>query len=363
MNSTIDLSSGIERGGIGEAMDIYSSEFADAKPLVSVVMLSYKHENFIAQAIDSVISQKAPFHFEILIAEDCSHDRSADIALDFRARHPERIRVVRNVINLGMQANFRRAISLCRGEYIAFCESDDYWSDESKLEVQVGVMQRYPQCALSFHPASTLDVESGRQVTTARWAPWSRFMDAREVVLGDGGFMPTASIMIRRDPVIVSGGDWMYEAVVPDYAIALWASHSGSVAYIDRNMSVYRANVPASWTKRHAADFSYRFRHARAVDEMLQKFSAQSGGLLGREIAHMVSKYYSDVFVRFSSSRREMSLAWPWADPRMKGSDRFMAYLAMRYGIKLPAVKSVIRACGTALRLLGYLFSQPRLRI
>ena len=96
-------------------------------PLVSVVMVTYNHEPYIAQAIEGVVSQETDFPIELIIGEDCSRDRTREIVLDFQRRYPEIIRVLASKKNAGGLPNARRTALAARGRYMAFCEGDDWW--------------------------------------------------------------------------------------------------------------------------------------------------------------------------------------------------------------------------------------------
>ena len=110
-------------------------------PLVSVCMTTYNHEHYIAEAIESVITQRVNFALEIVIGEDCSTDNTLAICRDYQARHPEIIRIVAWENNIGMHANYRRTIEACNGKYIAMLDGDDYFTDPNKLQMQVDALQ------------------------------------------------------------------------------------------------------------------------------------------------------------------------------------------------------------------------------
>ena len=98
---------------------------------VSVCMITYNHERFIAQAIESVLMQETDFRVELVIGEDCSTDGTRAIVREFGERFPERIRLLLPEHNLGMMPNFVATLSACRGQYVALLEGDDYWTDRS----------------------------------------------------------------------------------------------------------------------------------------------------------------------------------------------------------------------------------------
>ena len=106
-------------------------------PLVSVCMTTYNHERYIAQAIESVLRQQTDFAVEVVVGEDYSTDTTLAICREYEAKYPDRVRVVASERNIGMHANYRRTIEACRGEYVAMCDGDDWFSDPNKLQLQV----------------------------------------------------------------------------------------------------------------------------------------------------------------------------------------------------------------------------------
>ena len=120
-------------------------------PVVSVWMITYNHEPFIRQALDSVLMQETDFEYEIVIGEDASQDKTREICFEYQRRYPEKVRVLwseKNVYNIG--GNSVRVDARCRGEFIAILEGDDYWMDSHRLQKQVGVMRKYPNVVLCF---------------------------------------------------------------------------------------------------------------------------------------------------------------------------------------------------------------------
>lgn len=110
--------------------------------LVSVCMTSYYHEKYIAQAINSVLSQKTDFLYEIVICDDCSKDRTQQIILEY-AKKNSNIRYKFNERNLGLTQNAFQAKCMCNGKYFLQLSGDDYWIDDLKLKKQVEFLENH----------------------------------------------------------------------------------------------------------------------------------------------------------------------------------------------------------------------------
>lgn len=125
----------------------------DKNPLVSVCLLTYNQEPYIARAIEGILAQKTDFEFELVIGEDGSIDGTAEICGEFSGRFPDKIRLFcrsrADVIFVDgcptARNNFIRTLRACRGRYIAYCEGDDYWQDEKKLQKQVDFLRSHPE--------------------------------------------------------------------------------------------------------------------------------------------------------------------------------------------------------------------------
>src|SRR5947199_10855768 len=105
---------------------------------VTVLVTTYNHEQYIAQALDSVLMQETNCDYEIIIAEDCSTDRTRSIVLDFQRRNPDKIRLVLPSKNLGCHGNrvFSQAFELGQAQYVAVLDGDDYCTSPTTLQQQ-----------------------------------------------------------------------------------------------------------------------------------------------------------------------------------------------------------------------------------
>jgi glycosyltransferase involved in cell wall biosynthesis len=129
---------------------------------VSVCMITYNHEAFIEKAIQGVLAQKANFAFELVIGEDSSCDRTRSICEYYVRLYPGRIRLLPSVARKGMSLNFLDTIRQCAGKYIAFCEGDDFWIDENKLQMQVDFLESNMEYVLSCTNYKTYDTKLKR---------------------------------------------------------------------------------------------------------------------------------------------------------------------------------------------------------
>ena len=118
---------------------------------ISVCMISYYHRDYIAQAIESVLTQKTRYTFELVISDDCSKDGTADVLRQYEKRYPEIIRVNYNSENMGIPGNIFKARSMCKGRYIVGLSGDDYYIDCHKIERQARFLDHHPEFVAVFN--------------------------------------------------------------------------------------------------------------------------------------------------------------------------------------------------------------------
>jgi len=117
---------------------------------VSVLMPTFNHELFIAQAIESFLNQKCDFDIELIIGNDASTDHTFEVVQQYFSKYPEKIKLIDHKQNVGLLRNYKSVLELAKGEYIAILESDDYWTDEYKLQKQIEFLDLHPDYGLSF---------------------------------------------------------------------------------------------------------------------------------------------------------------------------------------------------------------------
>lgn len=128
--------------------------------VLTVCLITYNHEKYIAQAIESILMQKTTFDWELVIADDCSKDATRDIILKYKEQNPNKIKLIFQEKNVGPAQNFIDLITSPRSKYIAYLEGDDYWTDEFKLQKQVDVIIKNKDCVIVYHNSKLIDSDN-----------------------------------------------------------------------------------------------------------------------------------------------------------------------------------------------------------
>lgn len=125
---------------------------------LSVLFITYNHEPYLRQSLDAVLSQECNFDYEIVVGEDCSTDNTRAILLEYKEKYPERIRLLFRNKNFGRPTmNVYDTGMHCKGDYIAFLEGDDYWTDVHKLQKQVDFLDAHPEYMGCTHTCEVVD--------------------------------------------------------------------------------------------------------------------------------------------------------------------------------------------------------------
>ena len=235
-----------------ETIEVSSPECLEAKPLVTVYMLAYNHGKYIRQAIESVMNQKTNFPFELIIGEDCSPDNTREICLELQKRFPKIIRVLYSKVNLGVRKNSRRMRKRVRGDYVAFCEGDDFWTSPCKLQKQIDLMRNDPTTAICYTDFSVFNEQTviqehnmlAKSGVFDKWSQLTREDFISELFLGYN-FFATASIVVNRkrwEEYLDENPTAHRTFLLGDIVLRTEMAKRGSVQCVHEDMVTYRLN-------------------------------------------------------------------------------------------------------------------------
>ena len=246
-------------------------------PRLSVVCLAYNAAPYIRTALDGFLMQKTDFPVEVLIHDDASTDGTAEIIREYAEKHPDVIRPVfqrENQFSKGVSVSSTVLWPLIRGEYVAVCEGDDYWTDPLKLQKQVDWLDAHPESAVCFHPV-VVHFEDGSRKDSIYPAQKDYPQGFTFEGLLRHNYMQTNSIVFR----------WMLkgrECDVPldiaprDWFTNLLHAEKGPIGFLPEAMGVYRRHPGGVWwTASDAPDKFYLrngFRHLSFYKAVRQRF-------------------------------------------------------------------------------------------
>jgi glycosyltransferase involved in cell wall biosynthesis len=233
---------------------------------LSVMIITYNHERFIKQAIESVLAQRVNFDYEIIIGDDCSTDGTRDIIMDFHRRYPGRLVSILRKQNMGAMRNVEATLAACRGQYLASLEGDDYWTCDAKLQRQVDFLDRHPDHAICCHRGRVLNEtdKSLPDVIPDKPAGSYTIEDLFEY-----NWIMTCSVVYRWG-LIGKLPDWFTEMKLGDWPLNALVARFGKINLMDDVMAVYRAHSGGVWSSRPRSSQLYEItRMLLALDKQL----------------------------------------------------------------------------------------------
>ncbi|MBD5607427.1 MAG: glycosyltransferase [Desulfovibrio sp.] len=216
---------------------------------LTVLTMTYNHEKYIAQCMDSVLAQRTDFPVRHIVLDHHSEDGTPRIVAEYAARHP----TIRPVLlsHRRSQENVRGLFARCRTRYAALCDGDDYFTSPDKLRKQVDFLEKNPDHALCFHPVMAV-FEDGRKPTIYPPLDTLPRHKSGAIFLSDlvqTNFIQTNSVVYRwrfRDGLPA----WFRSDLCPgDWYWHLLHAETGKIGFIPEVMSAYRRHAGALYAQ------------------------------------------------------------------------------------------------------------------
>jgi glycosyltransferase involved in cell wall biosynthesis len=212
---------------------------------LSVCIITYNHEKYIAQCIESALFQIVDFDFEIVIGIDKSSDNTLAICKSYQSKFPNLIRLIECKENIGMIKNWINTIKSCKGDFIAICEGDDYWIDPYKLKKQVHFLINNNKYVGCFHNTEERYESGGKP--SLLYCDFNNSQAISLVELSRYNPIPTCSVVFLNK-YIQNLPDWYFEMKVADWPLHLINAQHGNFWYIPHVMGVHRLSLSSSWS-------------------------------------------------------------------------------------------------------------------
>lgn len=266
----------------------------------SVLLITYNHERYIDQALNSVLSQETGFEFEIIISEDASTDGTREIVRGWADRFPDRIRLILSERNMRSNQVVARAFHAAHGDYVALLDGDDFWTSRDKLARQVALLESDPSLALCFTNAEVVDPEG--KPTGRLWTPPHIPERLSLANLWQGNPFATCGSLFRRScvPVIPAWYDGFFP--VTDWPLYLLFAQHGDIGYVPEAMGAYRLHPGGLYSAQGDA------AKLTAMDGLFRKLNTAFEGRYDAELRGGHHRYFLD-WTREHLARGNVALA------------------------------------------------------
>ncbi len=218
-----------------------------SQPKVSVLMITYNHAPFIAEAIDSVLMQETDFEYELVIGEDCSPDNTRDLIEAYVEQYPDVVKLLPKTQNLGAHRNFIQVYKAAKGVYFAHLEGDDYWTDPKKLQKFADHLDANPDHSTVFADVELINTQG--DLVRDHYFPHEikPVSTIEDLLIAD--YIPNMAVMYRRD-LFGEFPDFIRDAQVPmvDWPLHLMNADTGKLAFLDQVVARYRLHDGGIWS-------------------------------------------------------------------------------------------------------------------
>jgi glycosyltransferase involved in cell wall biosynthesis len=227
---------------LDEPIPITSQQWREGTiPLVSISCITYNHENFIRDAIEGFLMQKTTFPVEILIHDDASTDKTAEIVREYEKKYPQLIKPIYQTENQyskndGSIGRIQRERAV--GKYYATCEGDDYWTDPLKLQKQVDFLERNPDYVLTCHRYSKFDFENNEWISDDQDKFFLNNKEGFSFVYPFKSWITKTLTLVYRRSALSNMSH--YKGKTRDTVLVYFLMKSGKGYCFNDNMGVYR---------------------------------------------------------------------------------------------------------------------------
>lgn len=274
---------------------------------VSIICNAYNHELYIKDALDGFLMQKTNFEYEVLVHDDASTDKTADIIREYEKKHPEIIKPIYQTENQWSRrdATLREfQVPRAKGEYIAFCEGDDYWTDANKLQKQYELMEENKHINISGHRVNHVNSETKEKIGERRPAKKTGIIPPEVFIEKGGGIISTNSLFYRRE--IMLNPPRFFKNLGYDFSLQILGAIPNGLLYIDESMSSYRKFSKKSWTTIIAKDNNLYVSFKNEIINMLREFDEDTDYKYRTSVQKSIYREEYDVLTRFKDYKGMM---------------------------------------------------------
>lgn len=380
--------------------------------MVTVICVTYNHENYIRDCLEGIVKQKTNFKFQVFVGEDCSTDNTRKIVQEYVEKYPELIIPFYREKNIGSIRNFGDLCERVNTKYVTFCDGDDYWIDYYKIQKQVEYLEANPEIngimgklklevpddwfLMDYYKKSPDGNFYHPDFLPGFKMPKDKLIDVKNIA--DNNITHTCAIMLRVNTKIVKLPDWFYNTYMGDTPYAMLQIGTGKIYFSDDVVCVYRRHEGGvtNSTDKEMSMLNSRIAYITYLTGVREFFieNYESYGLINienrikLEIANYLKvlvKYNMDdkilelfrdypescrialnAYLSFYWDSRRMTSTYTWEGNKIVARDRYFMHLLspiVRFYSKLKQKKVkiknslIVRKSRNLLSLLMYLFA------
>jgi len=249
---------------------------------IDIILFCYKQEQYIRQAVESVLMQEYPkdAKVRIIVADDHSPDNTLGIShevLDSRhtthyTLHPDVVYLPEEA-NMGISKNYKRSFKATEGEYVFILEGDDYWLPGHVMQ-HVGFLEAHKECSMSFNMLRILEDETGK---TYDWKQKEEYILAdTRMQIEEGNQLGNLSGCCFRGECLRKLPESLFEIRIADWMLGVMMTEMGPIGRLKEVTNVYRVKASGVWAgqskwQQHKTLISYANMYERYQNKKYHK--------------------------------------------------------------------------------------------
>lgn len=261
---------------------------------VSICCITYNQEKYIKEALDSFLSQKTEFSYEIVIHDDASTDNTVKILKQYKKRYPDKIVLIlekENQYSKRPNSVLEIVFNKARGKYIALCEGDDGFCDDEKLSMQYKYIKTHNYSFCS-HNTKIVDDDSN---LVGKIEPYDKEIITINDFLNIRQSMHTSSMFFAKKDVL-NLPKFFKESVVGDLPLKLYFLSRGNCYHINKECSFYRENTKNSWSFKQKNSRNIKYKNFQSEINTYLEFNKFTNYKYNKEINDRIIKIEFNYF-------------------------------------------------------------------
>ena len=312
------------------------------KHTITVIVMTYNQKDYIRESLDSILRQKINVDFNILIHDDCSSDGTSEIIDEYKKQYPDKIEVIhqkdRTYPVVGFNGMlYTYVVPKIESDYVAYCDGDDYWTDDEKIQKQYDFMVSHPEYSMCFHSAYQLRPNNDM---SSKWF----IKDEGDIDMSDiiserpGVCVATSSIFLKSD-VFKDFSDWRKKYPVEDVPMYITAAMKGKIHRLKEVMCVYRQFAVGSWSAQNKGANDKMIKHLGEMKEAVLRFDEQTN----QQYHDLVVKEVESFDFRIAYITRDLKTIFSKANKRFVKRLKFKERFSLKLQYRTPSLYNLLK--------------------
>ncbi len=312
------------------------------KSKITVIVMTYNQVNYIDQMMQSILAQKINIGFDILIHDDCSDDGTYEKLLGYQKEHSNMIKIIRQESRKFLKDGFNMMIfnyvvPQVDSEYIAYCDGDDYWCDELKLQKQYDFMSSHPEYSMCFHSAYQL--RPNNDMSSKWFIADEGDIDISNLINDKPGICVATSSIFLKTNVFKDFSDWRKAYPVEDVPMYITAAMEGKIRRLKDVMCVYRQFAVGSWSAQNKGNNERLIKHMSETKKAILLFDEQTN----QKYHDLVVQQVESCDFRIAYITRDLKTIFSKANKRFVKRLKFKERFSLKLQYRAPSLYNLLK--------------------